>query len=133
MLPNKSRGIPRVDDRRILNGIFWVLRSGAPWRDLPENYGPHTTCYNRFVRWRRAGIWDRIMEALAAAHDAAVQMIDTSVVRVHQHGACIAGNRQQDRETSSLLPMHRRYSRQSGTFQQHKPSLNAQYHLRMSH
>jgi len=50
MLPNKSRGIPRVDDRRILNGIFWVLRSGAPWRDLPDNYGPHTTCYNRFVR-----------------------------------------------------------------------------------
>ena len=45
MLPNKPRGIPRVDDRRVLNGIFWVLRSGAPWRDLPENYGPHTTCY----------------------------------------------------------------------------------------
>ena len=96
MLPNKPRGIPRVDDRRVLNGIFWVLRSGAPWRDLPEGCGPHTTCYNRFVRWRRAGVWDRIMEALAASHDAAVQMIDTSVVRVHQHGACIAGNKQQD-------------------------------------
>ena len=54
MLPNKPRGVPRVDDRRILNGIFWVLRSGAPWRDLPESFGPHTTCYNRFVRWRRA-------------------------------------------------------------------------------
>ena len=53
MLPNKPRGVPRVDDRRILNGIFWVLRSGAPWRDLPESFGPHTTCYNRFVRWRR--------------------------------------------------------------------------------
>ena len=96
MLPNKPRGIPRVADRRSLNGILWVLRSGAPWRDLPESYGPHTTCYNRFVRWRRAGVWDRIMDALAAAHDAAVQMIDTSVVRVHQHGACIAGNREQD-------------------------------------
>jgi transposase len=95
MLPNKPRGIPRVDDRRVLNGIFWVLRSGAPWRDLPDIYGPHTTCYNRFVRWRRAGVWDRIMDALAAAHDAAVQMIDTSVVRVHQHGACIAENREQ--------------------------------------
>ena len=55
MLPNKPRGVPRVNDRRVLNGIFWVLRSGAPWRDLPENYGPYTTCYNRFVRWRRAG------------------------------------------------------------------------------
>ena len=96
MLRNKPRGIPRVDDRRVLNGIFWVLRSGAPWRDLPGIYGPSTTCYNRFVRWRRAGVWDQIMEALAAAHEAAVQMIDTSVVRVHQHGSCIAGNREQD-------------------------------------
>ena len=96
MLPNKPRCIPRVDDRRVLNGIFWVLRSGAPWRDLPEGCGPHTTCCNRFVRWRRAGVWDRTMEALAASYDAAMQMIDTSIVRVHQHGACIAGNKQQD-------------------------------------
>jgi transposase len=81
MLPNKPRGVRRVNHRRVLNGIFWVLRSGAPWRDLPENYGLYTTCYNRFVRWRQAGIWDQIMEALAAGHDAAVQMIDTSVVR----------------------------------------------------
>jgi transposase len=98
MLPNKPRGVPRVDERRVLNGIFWVLRSGAPWRDLPENYGPHTTCYNRFVRWRQAGIWDRIMNGLATAHDAAMQMIDTSVVRVHQHGACIAENHEPARE-----------------------------------
>src|SRR4051812_5019650 len=79
MLPNKPRGVPRVNDRRVLNGIFWVLRSGAPWRDLPDDFGPYTTCYNRFVRWRRAGVWARIMEALAAAHDASVQMIDTSI------------------------------------------------------
>jgi transposase len=95
MLPNKSRGVPRVNDRRVLNGIFWVLRSGAPWRDLPQSCGPYTTCYNRFVRWRRAGVWSRIMEALAGAHDAAVQMIDTSIVRVHQHAACIARNKRQ--------------------------------------
>ena len=94
-LPNKPRGVPRVNDRRVLNGIFWVLRSGAPWRDLPETFGPYTTCYNRFVRWGRAGVWDQIMDALAAMHDAAVQMIDTSIVRVHQHGACVAGNNQQ--------------------------------------
>jgi len=55
-LPNKPRGVPRVNDRRVLNGIFWVLRSGAPWRDLPESLGPYTTCYNRFIRWRRAGV-----------------------------------------------------------------------------
>jgi transposase len=95
MLPNKPRGVPRMDDRRVLNGIFWVLRSGAPWRDLPQGFGPYTTCYNRFVRWRRAGVWNRIMEAVAAAHDAAVQMIDTSIVRVHQHAACIARNKRQ--------------------------------------
>jgi len=95
MLPNKPRGVPRMDDRRVLNGIFWVLRSGAPWRDLPQGFGPYTTCYNRFVRWRRAGVWNRIMEAVAAAHDAAVQMIDTSIVRVHQHSACIARNKKQ--------------------------------------
>src|SRR5439155_58984 len=53
-LPNKPRGVPRVNDRRVLNGILWLLRSGAPWRDLPDNFGPYTTCYNRFVRWRRA-------------------------------------------------------------------------------
>ena len=88
-LPNKPRGVPRVNGRRVLNSIFWVLRSGAPWRDLPDIFGPYTTCYNRFVRWRRAGVWAKIMNALAGAHDAAVQMIDTSIVRVHQHGACI--------------------------------------------
>ena len=95
MLPNKPRGVPRVNDRRVLNGIFWVLRSGAPWRDLPNSFGPYTTCYNRFVRWRRAGVWAKLMSALADAHDAAVQMIDTSIVRVHQHGACITRNRRQ--------------------------------------
>ena len=50
-----------------------------------------TTCYNRFVRWRRAGVWAKIMSALAGAHDAAVQMIDTSIVRVHQHGPASRG------------------------------------------
>ena len=69
LLPNKPRGVPRVDDRRVLNGILWVLRSGAPWRDLPERYGPGTTCCNRFVRWRRAGVWDGLMDAISAAYD----------------------------------------------------------------
>src|SRR5262247_745530 len=95
LLPNQPRGVPRVDDRRVLNGIFWVLRSGAPWRDLPKGFGPYTTCYNRFVRWRRAGVWSRIMDAMASAHDMAVQMIDTSIVRVHQHAASIARNKKQ--------------------------------------
>src|SRR5258708_26380153 len=94
MLPNKPRGIPRVDDQRVPNGIFWVLRSGAPWRDLPEIYGHRTTCYNRFVRWRRAGVWDRIMDALAAGHDAAVLVIDPSVLRLHPDWTRIADHNQ---------------------------------------
>ena len=88
-LPNKPRGVPRVDDKRVLNGIFWVLRSGARWSDLPERYGPPTTIYNRFNRWRKAGVWDRLMDAISKAHKGEVQMIDSSVVRVHQHAAAV--------------------------------------------
>ena len=54
LLPKKVRGVARVDDRRVLNGIFWRLRTGAPWADIPARYGPHTTCVNRFNRWRKA-------------------------------------------------------------------------------
>lgn len=86
MLPNKPRGV-RVDDSRVLNGFFWVLRSGAPWRDLPEGYGPRTTCYNRFIRWRRAGVWDRLMGAVTAIHDGGIQMIDSTSIRAHQQSA----------------------------------------------
>ena len=57
MLPRNRPGPRRVDDRRVLNGIFWVLRTGAPWRDLPECYGPRTTVCNRFNRWSKAGVW----------------------------------------------------------------------------
>jgi transposase len=87
LLPNKPRGVARVDDRRVMNGIFFVLRTGTPWRDLPERYGPYTTVYNRFNRWRQAGVWDRLMDAITAAYDGGVQMIDSSSVRVHQHAA----------------------------------------------
>ena len=87
LLPNKPRGVPRVDDRRVLNGIFWVLRSDAPWRDLPERYGPRTTSYNRFVRWRKAGVWGRMMDAITAAYDGDIQMIDSTSIRAHQQAA----------------------------------------------
>lgn len=61
-----------------------MLRSGAPWGDLPERYGPRTTVYNRFNRWRKAGVWERLIDATVKAHDGDVQMIDTSVVRVQR-------------------------------------------------
>jgi transposase len=89
LLPNKPRGVPRVDDRRVLNGIFWILRSGTPWRDLPGRYGPHTTCYNRFRRWTHAGVWDRIMDAITDTHGGDVRMIDGTSVRVHHSAATL--------------------------------------------
>ena len=87
LLPNKPRGVARADDRRVLNGIYWRLRTGSPWADIPERYGPSTTCYNRFVRWRKLGVWDRIFDAVSAAYQGDLQMIDSTSIRVHQHGA----------------------------------------------
>ncbi|WP_217998743.1 IS5 family transposase [Novosphingobium naphthalenivorans] len=87
LLPNKPRGVPRIDDRRVLNGILWRFRSGSPWAEIPERYGPSTTCYNRFVRWRKAGVWDRLLAAVSAGFNGELVMIDSTCVRVHQHGA----------------------------------------------
>ena len=87
ILPKGRRGQQPQNNRRVMNGIFWVLRTGAPWRDLPERYGPYTTAYNRFNRWRKAGIWDGLMAAVTKAHGSKVQMIDSSIVRVHQHAS----------------------------------------------
>ena len=87
LLPNKPRGVPRVDDQRVLNGILWRFRTGSPWAEVPERYGPPTTCYNRFVRWRKAGVWDRLLEAVSEAYDGDIVMIDSTCVRVHQHAA----------------------------------------------
>ena len=87
LLPNKPRGVARVDDRRVINGIFYILRTGAPWRDLPARYGPHTTVYNRFNRWAKAGVWVRVFETLSSASPNAMHLIDSSVIRAHQHAA----------------------------------------------
>lgn len=87
LLPNKPRGVGRVDDRRVLNGIFYALRTGSPWRDLPERYGPYTTVYNRFNRWAKAGVWVQVFEVLAARSPQSMALIDSSIVRAHQHAA----------------------------------------------
>jgi transposase len=80
-------GRPRLDDRRVLNAIFFVLRSGTPWRDLPERYGPPTTAYNRFNRWAKRGIWLAIFEALSSRSPSSLALIDSSIIRAHQHAA----------------------------------------------
>ena len=61
-----ATGRPNKDHRTILNGILWILRTGAPWRDLPERYGPWHTVYSRFRRWQQAGIWDEVLRVLQA-------------------------------------------------------------------
>jgi len=88
-----ATGRPANDHRTILNGILWVLKTGAPWRDLPERYGSWHTVYSRFARWQRAGIWQRILAELQRdAHDRhqvdwSAQMVDGTVIRAHQHAA----------------------------------------------
>ncbi len=67
LLPNDTRGVPRVDDRRVISGIVHVLKSGGRWVDAPEVYGPRKTLYNRFVRWTAKGVWTDVFHALAAA------------------------------------------------------------------
>jgi transposase len=86
-------GRPAHDHRTILNGILWRLATGAPWRDLPERYGPWQTVYSRFRRWQRAGLWECILAALqqdGAARgdlDWSLHFVDGSTVRAHQHAA----------------------------------------------
>lgn len=86
-------GRPALDHRTVMNGILWVLRTGAPWRDLPERYGKWTTIYSRFQRWRKQGVWDRILSELQTIRsrnkqiDWEIHLIDGSVVRAHQHAA----------------------------------------------
>ena len=92
--PERPRiGRPNHNHRTLLNGILWILRTGAPWRDLPERYGPVGTVSSRFYRWRTAGVWQRMLDALQAQADAAglfdwnLHVVDASVVRAHQHAA----------------------------------------------
>ena len=93
LLPPRQPGKSRTDDRRILNGILWKLVTGAPWRDLPERYGPWQTVYTRLRRWTRAGVWDRLFAAVQRQADAAGQIdwelhfVDGTVVPAHQHAA----------------------------------------------
>ena len=93
--PQRSgkRGRSYKDHRRVINGILWVLRTGAPWRDLPERYGPWQTCFDRFVRWKRDGTWLRVLQSLQAQEDAEAKIdwdncsLDSTSVKAHPHAA----------------------------------------------
>lgn len=81
LLP-KPRGIKRADDRRVLNGILWRLRTGQSWAAIPDRYGPSGTCHARFIRWRDAGVWSRIVDAMADVHRGEVELIPAAVTAV---------------------------------------------------
>lgn len=86
-------GRPNKNHRQVVNGMLWVLRTGAPWRDLPERYGHWQTVCGRFYSWRRKGLWQKILSQLQAEADSEgkieweVHHVDGSVIRAHQHAA----------------------------------------------
>jgi putative transposase len=85
-----SHGVPRVDDRRVISGIIFVIRNGLRWRDAPKDYGPHKTIYNRFVRWSRLGVFNRIFAELAAKGGRSERlMIDATHLKAHRTAASL--------------------------------------------
>jgi transposase len=94
LLPSDGRrGRPWADHRKVINGILWKVRTGAPWRDLPERYGPWQTCYDRFVRWRRDGTWERLLSRVQAKSDVVSDvLVEVSLDSTRPgHDACRAG------------------------------------------
>jgi putative transposase len=85
-----SHGVPRVDDRRVVSGIIFVIRNGLRWRDAPADYGPHKTLYNRFIRWSRLGVFDKIFSALSAVGGCPdTLMIDATHLKAHRTAASL--------------------------------------------
>ncbi len=94
LLPDRGeRGPPVSDKRRTVNGILWVLRTGAPWRDMPARYGVWNSVFVRFTRWSKLGVWDAAFETLASVGppEDAEHAIDSTIVRAHQHAAGVKG------------------------------------------
>jgi transposase len=85
-----AHGVPRVDDRRVVSGIVYVIRNGLQWKDAPRDYGPHKTLYNRFIRWSRMGVFDRIFAALAGEGPKPERiMIDATHLKAHRTAASL--------------------------------------------
>ena len=106
-LPTDTRGVPRVDDRRVISGIIHVLKSGCRWIDAPSAYGPRKTLYNRFVRWADKGVWVGLFEALARSGGPTLQlMIDSSAVKAHRSAAGGKGGEKSGDRPFSRRPNH---------------------------
>ena len=105
LLPT-SRKSARVDDRKIMNAIFYVQRIGMPWRDLPARYGPYTTAYNRFNRWSRRGIWKRVFDQLASKSRDSLYLIDSTIVKAHRAASGAKGGEKSGDRYQSRWPNH---------------------------
>jgi len=86
-IPTSSRGRPLKDHRQMLNAMMWLAKSGAMWEDLPERYGPWKTVYSRFCKWRDEGVLAAIFTALSMNGDYENLSIDSTSIKVHQHGS----------------------------------------------
>ena len=82
-----AMGPPSKSHRTMVNAMLWIVRTGAPWRDLPERFGPWQSVYTRFARWQKRGMWKHIFDELAREQDAETYMIDATIVRAHQDSA----------------------------------------------
>ena len=87
----ETRGRTRKDDRLMFNGNLWILKTGAPWRDLPHEFGPWKTVHKRFLQWAKLEIWEDILKKLSIAADTEVIIVDASFVKLHQHGSGAKG------------------------------------------
>ncbi len=87
-------GRPPFDNRLFLNAVFWILRTGAPWRDLPPDYGDWQNTHRRFCRWRDRGVWEKLFEEVINDPDFAWLMIDASYIKAHPHAAGARGGNQ---------------------------------------
>ena len=109
LLPNRGeRGPAIADKRRTVNGILWVLRTGAPWRDMPERYGNWNSVFVRFTRWSKLGVWDAAFETLASLGPPDKEhAIDSTIVRAHQHAAGVKGGIRRGKRSGALAAASR--------------------------
>jgi transposase len=95
LLPGRAGDPGRTgkDNRKFVDAVLWIGKTGAPWRDLPERFGPWNSVFQRYNRWCKKGVWQRVLEALGGDADLEYLLLDSTIVRAHQHAAGAKGGR----------------------------------------